>query len=68
MSKEEKKKLISEFRTLNSKLYQLEITEGQKDLLIMALVHLDSEEDIPDEIYDNLRFQLDNAQYLGDSA
>ncbi len=69
MDKEEEKKLISQFRTLNSRLYQLEITEGQKDLLIMALVHFDSEvEDLPDEIYNNLRYQLDNATFLGDSA
>jgi len=70
MTEKEKKKIYAKIKSMNARVYQLEITENQKDILIDALAFYDQdkEHELDDATYDNLRDQLDNAQFLGDSA
>ena len=68
MSREEIEKIKNNLRTMNARVYQLEITEIQKDILIEALALYDDKYDLDDTTYENLRDQLDNAPFLGDSV
>ena len=74
MNEEEKDKIRKEIykrvKTADAKLLQLEITIAQRDILVNALSFYDQDEEheLDDRTFDDLRTQLDNAQYLGDSA
>jgi len=65
-----RKEIYKKVKTMDAKLLQLEITINQRDILVSALSFYDQddEHELDDRTFDDLRTQLDNAQFLGESA
>jgi len=67
---QKRKDMILKIKTSDAKLLQIEITQKQRDILVDALSFYDQDEEfeLDDRTFEDLRTQLDNAVFLGESA